>query len=343
LKYSFAARQWREELDQVYAEMHSTTEPHKLEALERRRKNISEELDFISQYRMPFASTQQPRSMGEFLRVLMPRENKETQELVDGFILPSVWWSTGQARSCNDCSAGVSCHHAEVCQQLHGPDALAIVGGRWVVICLMGLKLFAERPVYIQDAANLSRSAAGYLYSTHLSSIMADATATSALYVGCCLGWRSGSAQGVPRRSLKQMANYRAGTPVEYGLVMDPQQKRDLFPRARALRPAATAVTLTMLNEDFLSTLDSAIFSGRVQRKSGIMKTIFMDMPLKFFQKVETMNRIVMAEAGLSFYEKQLAANGMRMAPMEIADNVQMLQSMANFARQATTKPRIPL
>jgi hypothetical protein len=339
LKYSYAARQWREELDLVYGEMHKTTDPRKLETLERKRKAISEELDFIGQYRMPFASTQQPRSMGEFLRVLMPRENKETQELVDGFILPRLFGGAQGKHAVAMTALQASRTTMQKFVNSSMGKMLRDSGGTLGRNMFDGAQAFAERPVYIQDAANLSRNAAGYLYSTHLSSIM-----TGMYNAFQPFTW--GAAWiGVPEvlkaypKVLKQMANYERER-VKYGLIMDPQQKRDLF---RKHVPLANyhGRDLTMLNEDFLSTLDSAIFSGRVQRRSGIVKTIFMDMPLKFFQKVETMNRIVMAEAGLSFYEKQLAANGMRMAPMEIADNVQTLQSMANFAPQATTKPRI--
>lgn len=339
LSFSFAALEHRREISRINELMTTTSDPRALSALERKRRRLSDEVDFIVHYRQPFASTQEPRSMMEFMTMLMPRENRHTREMVDNFIMPRMF---GGAQGKHSVAlAALTATRAAAEKFVNSPvgSILRDNAGKLGQRLFEGAQAFADRPIYIQDAANLSRNTAGYLYSTHLSSIM------TGIYNAMQPFMWGASIVGVPEilkaypKAWKQMAAYERER-LQYGLTMDPALRRELF-RKHVPLSNYHGRDLTMLNEDFLSTLDSAIFSGRVQKKPGLMRTIFMDLPLKFFQKVEEMNRIVMAEAGVSFNEKMRNESGTALTPLEIADNVQSLQAIGNFAPQMTTKPRM--
>ena len=339
IKFTHAAQRWHHRLQGIRQEMGTSKDPRRIEQLERSRQDVNTELDFIRQYRNPLASTQDPKSIGELFKFLMGRENIQTQELIDGFILPRLFGGAQASHLVAMQALQLGRTTAKTFLDSSLGKSLREGGSRYGTSLVDIAERVAARPVYMQDAANLSRTTAGYLYSTHLSALM------TGIYNGLQLFSWGATWVGADEilkaypKALKQIAGYERAR-MKFGLHMDPVKKRELF-RQHVPLSNYHGRDLTMLNDDFLSTLDGAIFSGRVHRKPGLARTVLMDLPLKFFQKMETVNRVVMAEASMSYNLKKMAATGIHHSPMELANEIETMQSMANFASQITTKPRL--
>jgi hypothetical protein len=95
------------------------------------------------------------------------------------------------------------------------------------------------------------------------------------------------------------------------------------------------------LSDDVISTLDAALISAPVGEKPSMLKYLTVDMPLKLFQKAEELNRIVVAEAGLKWYNRMNRESGLRMTADEVFDQVSIMQSLVNFNPNPSTQLRI--
>jgi hypothetical protein len=71
------------------------------------------------------------------------------------------------------------------------------------------------------------------------------------------------------------------------------------------------------------------------------LKFLTIDAPLKLFQTAEAINRIVVAEAGHSWYNKMQKSTGMNLPMSEVLDHIQELQSMVNFSYSPATQMRM--
>lgn len=339
VKFDSASRVYRQKIANIQEQLEAgVSSEAQLAQLERLKAKYERERDFIREYRNPFVSSRKPTNMRELLSVLLPRENQHTNELMQDFIIPRVF-------------GGAQGKHLVAMTALQSTRAAM----RTFVDSRVGkffeetggplgqlyekAKSFADRPVYLQDAANLSRNTAGYLYANHLSGLM------TAVYNAMQPFTWGATWLGVPEilsampKAVRQVMAYKSER-LKHGVVMDPEQRRRLWKKHVRLADF-DGRDLTMMDDGVLSSYDSAILSSPVQSKPGFLRTAFIELPLKLFQTIEQINRVAMAEAGVSFVNKNNLASGIRRNSAEIADEVQTIQSMANFAPQLTTRPRL--
>jgi hypothetical protein len=339
IKFDSASRVYRQKIaniqDQLDAGVSSEAQLIRLEQL---KAKYERERDFIREYRDPFVSARKPSNIRELLSVLLPRENQHTNELMQDFIIPRVFGGaqgkhlvamTALQSTRSAMQTFVNSRVGKFFEETGGP-----LGQLYEKA-----KSFAERPVYLQDASNLSRNTAGYLYANHLSGLMTGVYNAMQPFT-----WGA-TWLGVPEilaampKAVRQVMAYKADR-VKYGVVMDPEQRRKLWKKHVRLADF-DGRDLTMMDDGVLSSYDSAILSSPIQTKPGLLRTVFMELPLKLFQTIEQVNRVAMAEAGISFVNKNNLAAGIRRTSAEIADEVQTIQSMSNFAPQLTTRPRL--
>jgi hypothetical protein len=353
-KFELAARTLRDQMNSLSTELtalstgtksfgvSSKERIRRMNSLERQIAERNKALDFVERYRQPLASvTQEPSNMSEFMRAIMSRENQPTQEFLDGIIIPRLFGGA-QLNHAQTYGAMQSIRRTLKSFAESGPGKYIKENGGSVGKALHG---FAEttgnKPLYVRDAADLNRNIASWGYATHLSSPL------TAMYNGMQLLTWAGAQMGYPQalaslgRAYKMYSKYLAER-VKMPMRLDPSERRKVWERTIPYSNW-NGFDLTMVSENFLSDLDSAIFASRVHSKPSWLRHYFMDTPLALFRGFEEVNRIAVADLGVNFYGRMLkqAGKAVTMGADEVALNIQNMQGMYNFAAQPTSKPRL--
>lgn len=353
-KFELAARTLRDQMNSLSMELtglstgvkspglSSKARLARINALERQIAERNDALNFVERYRQPLASeAQQPSNMSQYMRAIMSRENQPTQEFLDGIIIPRLFGGA-QLNHAQVFGAMQSARRALKAFSESGVGNYLKENGGSLGRAVHG---FAEelgnKPLYVRDAADFNRNIASWGYSTHLSSPL------TGLYNGMQLLTWAGAQLGYPQalaslgRAYKMYSKYM-GERIKHPLRLDPSERRRIWEKTIPYSNW-NGHDLTMVSENFLSDLDSAIFASRVHSKPSWLRHYFMDTPLALFRAFEEVNRIAVADLGVNFYTKMLgrAGGAVKMSVDEVALNIQNMQGMYNFAAQPTSKPRL--
>lgn len=342
LKLQLATRTLLGELSEVSEKILKATTKEEAGFYLRERDKLRSEYSFVQNYKTPHVSAaQSPRNMVEFMQVLTPIENQETREQIKGYIMPRLF-------------GGIKSNHVVLMKTLQATKNTAqsfIEGsvGNFVKNNLgapgKGLydaaEAHAKRPIYFQDAVDLNKNMAGYLYSTHLSSLMTGMYNATQPLTWASAEFGLGRVLKAYPQAVKQMWNYAKERSQLGFRSIDPASK-DALLKKHIRHTNYNGYDLTnLLGGDFTSTLDSAVASSRLYSKPGLAKDVFINWPLKFFQKVEELNRVVVAELGVDFYKANLAKTGLKKSTQFIAEEIQGIQSHVNFTGSVGSKPRM--
>ena len=351
LKFTKAARVLRDEIQnrqlQIQkAEMRpsarvidSASGTSYLERLQRAQSTAERELGFIRDYRTPAVAVKEVPNMAGLMSAILPRENQETQEYMDQFLIPRLF---GGGRADHSFGLGTMQAARKAIKKFANSGVglyLRDNGGS------LGKELHewadgvGNKPLYMRDAIDLNRNMASWLYSTHLSSPL------TAMYNGLQLFTWAGAEVGYPQvlkglgTAWKRWSAYKAER-LKYPVRIDPGLRREILLKTIP-ETNWNGHDLTGILDNHASSLDSAIFGTRIQGKPGFFKTYFMDAPLQLFKMFEEINRLGVATSGLEFYEKMMSESGVRLTKNQIATQIQNMQGRYNFASDPTSKPRI--
>lgn len=305
-------------------------------------RRLEKEERFISSFRQS-ATQQSPKNMYEFLNALASVENQATSEQLLGWFVPRL---LGKANA-RDVALMQGLQKTREAAKWFRDGSI----GKWVGRNLSkpGRDLYemaarhAERPVYFQDAPDMRRSAAGYLYSTHLSSFM------QAMYNSMQpFTWAAGEL-GLGRvlkaypKSVKQWLAYNSER-LSMGMrQLDPHTKDTLlrkhFPQTNY---EGTGIDTTgLLGGDFASTKESSVVTSRMWRKPSMWGEILVNWALTPFTKFEELNRIVVSNLGHDLYKEMGAATGIYHSAEQRASEIAAMQGHFNFTGSLGSKPRI--
>lgn len=281
-------------------------------------------------------------SLGEALSVSLSRESLEVQEQFKKYLLPHMF---GGAKTADLLPLRASQNLRSLSQKFVDSGV-----GKWLESSsdvgrnfIGELRKYSTATGYELDAAYRSGGLTGYIYATHLGFNAASAMWNALQPLQWASAWMGGrevlSAYGT---ALKQLGAYSAERISKHGFgPMDPLARRELWLKHVPLAGRATGGRdLLGLSDDIVSTLDAALISAPVGQKPSIGKYLTVDLPLKLFQKAEELNRIVVAEAGMKWYQRLARETGLRMTPDEVFDQVSTMQSLVNFNPNPTTQFR---
>ena len=283
-----------------------------------------------------------PLSMADAIDVVLGRENLETQEYFRKGILPAMF---GAAKPPQLFGLKMSQQARRMARDFAEGAAgkfLSRNGGALGKSVVDNVRAYGNMSGYELDAAHAAGGLTGYLYATHLGFNAVSAMWNLMQPLQWATTWMGGteilSAYG---KAFKQMGSYLAER-VKYPMRMDPREQRELMRKHFPLMGNATGGRdLLMWEDDFISTLDSAIFSKPQKGRPSLGKFLLIDMPLKLFQKAEQLNRVVVAEAGMSWMQRLQRESGITVPRNEMLDFVGTMQSIVNFSPNAVTQLRV--
>lgn len=278
-------------------------------------------------------------SMADALRITLPRESLEVQEHFKLHTLPSLFGGAKPASL-------VALRGAQHARQLAGRFVdtgmakwLEANGGQIGKDMIRTFRDYSTKSGYELDAAYRASGLTGYLYATHLGFNVVSAMWNAMQPFQWATTWMGGreilSAYGT---ALKQLGSYTKERVTKYGVgPLDPHIRQQLWNK-HVRTSNLFGRDLLGLTDDIVSSMDSAAISQPLQTKPNLFKYLTVDAPLKLFQKAEELNRIVIAEAGLKWYERMQRESGLRMSMNEVLDQVQVMQSLVNFSPSPTTQ-----
>ena len=280
-------------------------------------------------------------SMADAIDIVMGRESPAVREYFEKGLLPTMFGGTKPTQMFGlQMSQGARKMASDLAKSAP-MQWLSKNGGSLGKSMVQQMHDYGNMSAYELDAAHAAGGLTGYLYATHLGFNVASAAWNALQPFQWAATWM-GSPEIIKAygTALKQMGGYLAER-AKYGLRIDPQKQLELW--QKHVRTAnINGRDLLGVGPNIISTFESAIYSAQPQGKPSMLKFLTIEAPLKLFQTAEALNRIVVAEAGLSWYGKMQKGGGV--APIafdRVLDHVQELQSMVNFSYSPATQMKM--
>ena len=281
-------------------------------------------------------------SMADAIDVVMGRESPATREYFEKGVLPSLFGGTkptqmfGLQMSQQARKMALSTANSAPAKWIENN------GGYLGKAMVKQMRDYGNMSAYELDAAHAAGGLTGYLYATHLGFNMASAAWNMLQPFQWAATWM-GSPEIIKAygTALKQMGGYLAER-AKHPLRIDPQTQMELWQKhIRLAGKESYGRDLIGITPGVMSTFESAVYSKPPEGKPGLLKFLTIDAPLKLFQTAEALNRIVVAEAGYSWYNKMQKGTGMNLPTSRVLDHIQELQSMVNFSYSPATQMKM--
>jgi len=281
-------------------------------------------------------------SMADAIDVVMNRESPATREYFEKGILPSMFGGTkptqmfGLQMSQQARNLALSTANSAPMKWVENN------GGYLGKAMVKQMRDYGNMSAYELDAAHAAGGLTGYLYATHLGFNVASAAWNMLQPFQWAATWM-GSPEIIKAygTALKQMGGYLAER-AKHPLRIDPQTQMELWQKhIRLAGKESYGRDLIGITPGVMSTFESAVYSKPPEGRPGLLKFLAIDAPLKLFQTAEALNRIVVAEAGYSWYNKMQKSAGMNLPTSRVLDHIQELQSMVNFSYSPATQMRM--
>jgi hypothetical protein len=280
--------------------------------------------------------------MADAIDVVMGRESPATREYFEKGVLPSLFGGTkptqmfGLQMSQQARNLALSTANSAPAKWIENN------GGYLGKAMVKQMRDYGNMSAYELDAAHAAGGLTGYLYATHLGFNMASAAWNMLQPFQWAATWM-GSPEIIKAygTALKQMGSYLAER-AKHPLRIDPQTQMELWQKhIRLAGKESYGRDLIGITPGVMSTFESAVYSKPPEGKPGLLKFLTIDAPLKLFQTAEALNRIVVAEAGYSWYNKMQKSTGMNLPTSRVLDHIQELQSMVNFSYSPATQMKM--
>lgn len=338
----------RDKLNEVELGLSTETDPARIARLEAKRNRIAKRIDRIgARSARPDVALLNPEdrtvlSMSDALNIVLARESIETQEFFSKGIIPAMYGGAKPPQIFGLRSQQQARGVARRFGESPMADWLHANGGTIGRDFIQAVRQYGSSTGYEMDAAYRSGGLTGYLYATHLGFNAASAVWNALQPFQWASTWMGGrEVLGAYGTALKQLGGYLTERVTKHGFgPLDPKTQMELF-RKHVRTANYMGRDLLDMGPDVLSTFDNHMFSVRPQGKPSMLRYLTIDAPLKLFQTAEALNRIVVAEAGLSWYDRMQKTTGLRLAPNEMLDEVKLMQSMVNFSHNPVTQLRI--
>lgn len=281
-------------------------------------------------------------SMADAIDVVMGRESPATREYFEKGVLPSLFGGTkptqmfGLQMSQQARNLALSTANSAPAKWIENN------GGYLGKAMVKQMRDYGNMSAYELDAAHAAGGLTGYLYATHLGFNMASAAWNMLQPFQWAATWM-GSPEIIKAygTALKQMGGYLAER-AKHPLRIDPQTQMELWQKhIRLAGKESYGRDLIGITPGVMSTFESAVYSKPPEGKPGLLRFLTIDAPLKLFQTAEALNRIVVAEAGYSWYNKMQKGTGMNIPTSRVLDHIQELQSMVNFSYSPATQMKM--
>jgi len=281
-------------------------------------------------------------SMADAIDVVMGRESPATREYFEKGVLPSLFGGTkptqmfGLQMSQQARKMALSTANSAPAKWIENN------GGYLGKAMVKQMRDYGNMSAYELDAAHAAGGLTGYLYATHLGFNMASAAWNMLQPFQWAATWM-GSPEIIKAygTALKQMGGYLAER-AKHPLRIDPQTQMELWQKhIRLAGKESYGRDLIGITPGVMSTFESAVYSKPPEGKPSLLKFLTIDAPLKLFQTAEALNRIVVAEAGYSWYNKMQKGTGMNLPTSRVLDHIQELQSMVNFSYSPATQMKM--
>lgn len=281
-------------------------------------------------------------SMADAIDVVLGRESPATREYFERGILPSMFGGTKPTQMFG---LQMSLRARDMAKSMAESAPLKWIeknGGYLGESMVKQVRDYGNMSAYELDAAHAAGGLTGYLYATHLGFNAASAMWNMLQPFQWAATW-----MGTPEivkaygTALKQMGSYLAER-AKHPMRIDPQTQYELWQKhIRLAGRESFGRDLIGITPGVISTFESAVYSKPPEGKTGLLKFLTVEAPLKLFQTAEALNRIVVAEAGMSWYDKMNKSTRMGVPTERVLDHVQELQSLVNFSYSPATQMKM--